>query len=202
VEIKRARTRGMMLGEVGKILMALFVIMDPFGSIPIFLLVTEGMDGRKVSRAAGYAVGVAGLVLFFFLFLGDPLFRVLRVEFSSLRIGGGLVLGVLGMELVLGRSLLKKEVKGSPALSLIGTPMLTGPGVIVSTMIFVKTYGYLPVLFASFPLLFLSWMVLRLSSFFHRVLGKDGIEILSRLMGLLLVTIAVDLVMGGVKEAL
>ncbi|MEM2536341.1 MAG: MarC family protein, partial [Candidatus Hadarchaeales archaeon] len=104
--------------------------------------------------------------------------------------------------LVLGRSLLKKEVKGSPALSLIGTPMLTGPGVIVSTMIFVKTYGYLPVLFASFPLLFLSWMVLRLSSFFHRVLGKDGIEILSRLMGLLLVTIAVDLVMGGVKEAL
>ncbi|MEM2460531.1 MAG: MarC family protein [Candidatus Hadarchaeales archaeon] len=191
-----------MLGEVGKILMALFVIMDPFGSIPIFLLVTEGMDGRKVSRAAGYAVGVAGLVLFFFLFLGDPLFRVLRVEFSSLRIGGGLVLGVLGMELVLGRSLLKKEVKGSPALSLIGTPMLTGPGVIVSTMIFVKTYGYLPVLFASFPLLFLSWMVLRLSSFFHRVLGKDGIEILSRLMGLLLVTIAVDLVMGGVKEAL
>ncbi|MEM2782504.1 MAG: MarC family protein [Candidatus Hadarchaeales archaeon] len=192
----------MMLGEVGKILMALFVIMDPFGSIPIFLLVTEGMDGRKVSRAAGYAVGVAGLVLFFFLFLGDPLFRVLRVEFSSLRIGGGLVLGVLGMELVLGRSLLKKEVKGSPALSLIGTPMLTGPGVIVSTMIFVKTYGYLPVLFASFPLLFLSWMVLRLSSFFHRVLGKDGIEILSRLMGLLLVTIAVDLVMGGVKEAL
>ncbi|MEM0359437.1 MAG: MarC family protein [Candidatus Hadarchaeales archaeon] len=202
MEIKRARTRGMMLGEVGKILMALFVIMDPFGSIPIFLLVTEGMDGRKVSRAAGYAVGVAGLVLFFFLFLGDPLFRVLRVEFSSLRIGGGLVLGVLGMELVLGRSLLKKEVKGSPALSLIGTPMLTGPGVIVSTMIFVKTYGYLPVLFASFPLLFLSWMVLRLSSFFHRVLGKDGIEILSRLMGLLLVTIAVDLVMGGVKEAL
>ncbi|MEM2535497.1 MAG: MarC family protein, partial [Candidatus Hadarchaeales archaeon] len=104
MEIKRARTRGMMLGEVGKILMALFVIMDPFGSIPIFLLVTEGMDGRKVSRAAGYAVGVAGLVLFFFLFLGDPLFRVLRVEFSSLRIGGGLVLGVLGMELVLGRS--------------------------------------------------------------------------------------------------
>lgn len=192
----------MMLGEAGKIFVALFVIMDPFGSIPIFLLATEGMGGRRVSRAAGYAVGVAALVLFFFLFLGDPLFRVLRIEFSSLRIGGGLVLGVLGMELVLGRSLLRGERKGSPALSLIGTPMLTGPGVIVSTMIFVRTYGYLPVILASLPLLASSWAVLRLSSSFHRVLGRDGIEILSRVMGLLLVTIAVDLVMGGIRAAL
>ncbi len=192
----------MMLEEAGKIFLALFVIMDPFASIPIFLLVTKGLEGKKVDRAAGYAVGVAALVLFFFLFLGEPLFRLLGIEFSSLRIGGGLVLGVLGMELVLGRSLLRKEKKGSPALSLIGTPMLTGPGVIVSTMIFVKSYGYLPVVLASFPLLASSWVVLRLSSFFSRVLGREGVEILSRVMGLLLVTIAVDLVMGGIEAAL
>jgi multiple antibiotic resistance protein len=190
-----------MIGEAAKIFIALFVIMDPFGSIPIFLLVTEGKRSGEVSRAAGYAVGVASLVLFFFLFLGEPLFRLLRIEFTSLRIGGGLVLGLLGMELVLGKSLLRGPSRGSSALALIGTPMLTGPGVIVSTMIFVKTYGYLPTLLASFPLLVSSWVVLRLSSFFHRVLGKEGIEILSRVMGLLLVTIAVDVVMGGIRAA-
>jgi len=191
-----------MIGEACKIFIALFVIMDPFGSIPIFLLATSGKGKRETTEAATYAVGVAALVLFFFLFLGDSLFRLLRIEFTSLQIGGGAVLGLLGMELVLGKSMLGSTSRGSSALALIGTPMLTGPGVIVSTMIFVKTYGHLPTLLASFPLLISSWVVLRLSSFFHRVLGKEGIEILSRVMGLLLVTIAVDLVMGGIRNAL
>jgi multiple antibiotic resistance protein len=188
-----------MLEEVGRIFIALFVIMDPFGSIPLFLLATQGT--KKVDRAAAHATGVAGAVFLFFLFFGDLLFRLLGIEFSSLRIGGGLILGALGVEIVLGRELWKPKSRSS-ALALVGTPMLTGPGVIVSTMIFVKSYGYIPTLVGGLLVLLSSWLVLRLSSHFHRVLGREGVEIVSRIMGLLLVTIAVDLVMGGIKAAL
>jgi multiple antibiotic resistance protein len=187
-----------MLAQVVKIAVALFVIMDPFGSIPLFLLATQE---KRADKAATYAVGVAAFVLFFFLFLGNPLFSALGIELTSLRIGGGIVLGALAMELVLGRGF-TKMVPSSAALSLIGTPMLTGPGVMASTMIFVQSYGYVPTLFASVPVLFSSWVILRFSSFIHRILGKNGIEIMSRVTGLLLMTIAVDLVIDGIRAAL
>jgi multiple antibiotic resistance protein len=189
-----------MLDQVLRISVALFVIMDPFGSIPLFLLATK--EAKEADKAATYAVGVAAAVLFFFLFLGNPLFQALGIELTSLRIGGGIVLAVLAMELVLGRGFTKMIPKGSPALSLIGTPMLTGPGVIASTMIFVQSYGYLPTLLASIPVLISSWIVLRLSLYIHRAIGRDGIEIISRIMGLLLMTIAVNLVMQGIKMTL
>ena len=189
-----------MWAEVVRIAVALFVIMDPFGSIPLFLLATKGT--KKASEAATYAVLVAATVFFFFLFFGNPLFRVLNVELTSLQIGGGIVLAVLAMELVLGRGYGKIAPRGSAALSLIGTPMLTGPGVIASTVIFVRSYGHLLTFLASIPVLLSGWLILRLSVLIHRVLGEEGIEITSRVMGLLLMTIAVDLVMDGLRSAL
>jgi len=103
-----------MLAQVLRISVALFVIMDPFGSIPLFLLATK--EAKKADKAATYAVGVAAAVLFFFLFLGNPLFQALGIELTSLRMGGGIVLAVLAMELILGRGFTKMIPKGSPAL--------------------------------------------------------------------------------------
>lgn len=185
------------VNEVIRAFISLFVIMNPFASIPIFLKVARD----EKTKAATQAVLVAGVVLFAFLFFGPSILTAFRITINSLRVAGGLVLGILGLRLVLGLRLLEKEVDGgpAPALTLIGTPMLTGPGVITMTMILTQEQGYLVTACAGIASLVSSWLILRAASFIERVLGRSAIDIVSRVMGLLVTATAVELVVGGIR---
>ena len=188
-----------MLEEVLKSFLSLFVIMGPFASIPVFLSVTKGMnEGQKV-RAASYAVGIAAMVLFAFLFFGQAILSLFRIDFQSLKIAGGIVLSILGVELVLGSPFTRERYERSPAIVLVGTPLLTGPGVIVTTVIFVQEYGHIITAVAALAALTLSWLILWCSRYFVKLLGKYGVEIVSRVTGILLVAVAVEFVVTGVK---
>lgn len=185
------------VNEVVRAFVSLFVIMNPFASIPIFLKVA----GDKKTRAATQAVLVAGVVLFAFLFFGPSLLMAFRITLNSLKVAGGLVLGILGLRLVLGLRLIEREVNEgtAPALTLIGTPMLTGPGVITMTMILTQEQGYLMTTCAGIASLILSWFVLRAASFIERAMGRSAIDIASRVMGLLVTATAVELIVGGLR---
>jgi len=91
--------------EVARAFASLFVIMNPFASIPIFLKVA----GEDKAKAAAQAVFVASGVLFAFLFFGSALLEVFRITLDSLRVAGGLILGILGVRLVLGLRVLERE---------------------------------------------------------------------------------------------
>jgi multiple antibiotic resistance protein len=186
--------------EVARAFASLFVIMNPFASIPIFLKVA----GEGKARAATQAVLVAGGVLFTFLFFGPVLLEVFHITLDSLRVAGGLVLGILGVRLVLGLRVLDREGEGGhgPALTLIGTPMLTGPGVITMTMILVKESGAFVTACAAVGSLALSWLLLAISGLLSRVMGRNAIEITSRVMGLLVTATAVEMVVRGIREML
>jgi multiple antibiotic resistance protein len=187
------------LEEVLKLFLSLFVIMGPFASIPVFLSVTKGMGERQKARAVSYAVGIAAAVLFAFLVFGQAILSVFMINFQSLKIAGGIILSILGIELVLGLSFARRRHEHSPAIVLIGTPLLTGPGVIVTTVIFVQGYGHIITAIAAFAALGLSWLTLWCSRHFVKLLGKYGVEIVSRVTGILLVAVAVEFVVTGVK---
>jgi multiple antibiotic resistance protein len=192
-----------MAHEILAAFLSLFIIMDAFGSLPIFLSLTKGMGRRRErARATSYAVGVAGLVLFVFLFFGQDILTIFSLHLSSLKIAGGIVLVALGFEIVLGVGFIRKSFDFSPAITLIGTPLLTGPGVISTTMIFVQEYGYFITALAALAALGASWLVLFTAGFLRRVLGSGGLEIISRVIGLLLIAIAVELIIGGIKASL
>ncbi|MFN4133095.1 MAG: MarC family protein [Candidatus Hadarchaeales archaeon] len=188
-----------MLAETVKCFLSLFVIMGPFASIPVFISVTKKMGDKNTARVALEAVSIAALLLYVFLFLGSFILQIFGITFNSLRVAGGIVLSILGVELVLGLSLSGKRYSYSPPIVLIGTPLLTGPGVIVTTMLFVQMYGYLVTVVAAAAALFLSWIILWLSSLISKILGSDGVEILSRVTGILLVAVAVEFVIEGLK---
>lgn len=179
---------------------SLFVIMNPFASIPIFLGVTK--DSRYKSKAATQAISVAAGVLFSFLFFGRFILMAFGITLHSLKVGGGIILGILGIQLVLGRSIFEKERKYTPALTLIGTPMLTGPGVITMSMILVETYGHLITALASIVSLTLSWIILRTSEYIYKFAGENAVDIVSRVMGLLLTATATELVISGFQSIL
>lgn len=188
-----------MLEEVLKSFLSLFVIMSAFASIPVFLSLTSKMDDRQKAKVASHGVGIAAIVLFIFLFFGRAILSVFGIDFHSLKIAGGIVLSIMGIDLVFNFSPTRRGYESSPAIVLIGTPLLSGPGVIVTTIIFVQEYGYLVTTVAAVAALALSWLILWGSRYFVKVLGKYGVEITSRVTGILLVAVAVEFVVAGVK---
>lgn len=187
-----------MLDEFLRTFLSLFVIMGPFASVPVFISVT-GRSKEGKTAVATKAVIIAAAVLFVFLFLGHYILMAFMIDFNSLRVGGGVILSILGVELALGFSFREKTRKYSPAVVLIGTPLLTGPGVIVTTMIFASEYGYLVTAAGAAAALLLSWLILLVSAHMIRFIGESGVEIISTVTGIMLVAVAVNFIITGIS---
>ncbi len=176
----------------------LFLVMDPLASLPIFLSMSSKMNRAQTLQAANKAVAVAGALLFIFLLTGPLILDFMRISFSSFQIAGGIVLLILGIELVLAISLGKPTHKDvSMEAILIGTPLITGPGVLTTSIILVQDHGLLSTIIAGLAALTVSWLVLRHAQLIKNLLGYSTIEAASRVIGLLLVATAVQLIKTG-----
>ncbi len=181
-----------------KSLVLLFLIMDPFASLPVFLSLTKSMKPKQVASSADNAIMVAGTLLFTFLFFGSSILSLFGVSFSSFQIAGGIVLLLMSLELVLGLKLAQKGVKKAHvAVVVIGTPLLTGPGVITSVIILNQQFGLAPVIAASIGALAAAWLILRHGEAIRKALGDAAVEAVSKIIGLLLAASAVELVRQG-----
>ena len=176
----------------------IFVIMDPFACIPAFISMAKDYDEKQRNKAVNEAILVAGGLIAVFLLLSQSLFTFFGISLSSFKIAGGIVLAVLGLELVFGISLTSHVSNKKQSLAvLIGTPLLTGPGVISSVILLTSQYGMLPVAIASLLCLSVSYLLLKNAHYIKDAAGEEAIEVLSKVMGLLLVAIGVELVRSG-----
>ncbi len=172
--------------------------MAPFASIPVFISVTKGMKANERISASTKAIGTAAAVLFVFLFIGPLILQSFMIDIAYLRIGGGIVLTILGIELVLGLSF-HTRYKFTAAITLLGCPLLSGPGVIVTSMLFVQTYGHLETAIAASIALVASWFVLTAAGTIHRLVGQYWVDTISRITGLLLVSVAIGFIVNGIR---
>lgn len=180
------------------VFLTFFALMDPFAGIPFFLSLTRKFSAKERVHAARDAILVASIPFLIFLFVGQPLLDALGITLSSFKVAGGIVLLILGLQLVLNFSVSRDDdADASSASVIIGIPLITGPGVIAVTIVFVAQYGFLTPLLAGLLALFLSYLVLRASQLVLRLLGEKGVQILSRLMGLLLAALAVEFIRTG-----
>jgi multiple antibiotic resistance protein len=189
---------------LGEALVTLFVIMDPPGMVPIFLALTGKLPVRERNRAAWQAVALAGGVIAVFAVAGQPLLRYLGIDLPALQGAGGLLLLLVALELLTGKAddPASQQATSNIALVPLGTPLLAGPGAIVATMLFVRrahTSGdFVAIALGIFVVLLLVWLVLRFSGIIVRVLRPSGIEVLTRIAGLLVAAIAVQLIADAV----
>lgn len=183
------------------------VIMDPIGNIPIFLALTKGQDVPQRRRAAALSSSVAGAVILAFALGGQQVLELLGISLEALQVAGGLLLLVIALELLHpsgddGRSAL---TSGDTNIALVplGTPLLAGPGAIAATMLYTRQAhdlgGSLSVVLALVAVLGVVYLSMRYASLCARVLRHNGIELLSRVMGLLVAAIAVQLVAQAVE---
>jgi multiple antibiotic resistance protein len=188
----------------GEVFVTLLVITDPPGTVPVFVALTGQMPPRERNRAAWQASVLALGVIVAFAVVGQNLLSYLNVDLPALQGAGGLLLILVALELLTGKSGDANEpATSNVALVPLGTPLLAGPGAIVATMLFVqRAHGlaqYLEIAAAIVLVISIVWLALRFSGVIVRILRPDGIEVLNRIAGLLLAAIAVQLIANAVE---
>lgn len=187
-----------------EVFVTLFVIMDPVGTIPIFLSLTRGRSTATIRRAAWQAVAVSFGVIVAFAFFGQQILRYLHISLPALQVAGGLLLLLVALELLTGKEETPTATSDvNVALVPLGTPMLAGPGAIVATMVFSQRVHEFPD-FAAVALGVVLvhvtlWLAMRFSIPILRVLRDGGVMLVSRIAGLLLSAIAVQLIANAVR---
>ncbi len=187
-----------------QVFVTLFVIMDPLGSVPVFLSLTgrESPAGRR--RLAWQAVLVAGGVISAFALFGQQVLSLLGITVPALQGSGGLLLLLVALELLTDRGDEPSSIdKVNVALVPLGTPLIAGPGAIVATIVFVReahgVAGALAIAGALAAVLVLLYVALRFSLVLLRLLRPGGIHLLTRIFGLLLSAIAVQLIAESIR---
>lgn len=187
----------------GQVFVTLLVIVDPPGMVPIFLALTGTMPARERHRAAWSAVALAFGVIAVFAVAGQTILDYLHIDLPALQGAGGLLLVLVALELLTGKTEAPDQNKTSNvALVPLGTPLLAGPGAIVATMLFVQgsdsVADYTAIGVAIVVVMVAVYLVLRYSGVLVRVLRPGGIEVLTRIAGLLLAAIAVQLMADAI----
>ena len=187
----------------GAVFVTLAVIMDPLGNVPLFLGLTGGRTNKKRRKLAWQAVLVSLAVISLFAILGQQILTYLGIGIPALQGAGGLLLMIVALELLTDKMEDPTEVDNvNVALVPLGTPLLAGPGAIVATIVFVqKSHGFADRAAIAGGIVAVHLMVF-LSLFFSvavtRIIRESGIVLLTRISGLLLSAIAVQLVADSV----
>lgn len=187
-----------------EVFVTLFVIMDPVGTVPIFLSLTGGRSAATARRAAWQAVAVSFLVITVFAFFGQQILAYLHISLPALQASGGLLLLLVALELLTGNEKEPTAAAGTNvALVPLGTPLLAGPGAIVATMLFTRDVHDVPdfvVVALGVVLVHVClWAAMRFSLPILRLIRESGVLLVTRIAGLLLSAIAVQLVADAVR---
>lgn len=191
----------------GETFVTLLVIMDPPGVVPVFLAVTAPMERAERRRAAVVATGTAFLVITLFALLGRQVLQYLHVSLAAMQGAGGLLLLMVSVQLLTGRhdnthDDVSPEQRRSVGMVPLGTPILAGPGAIVATIVFVQqSHGaqqYLAIALSIVAVHVVIGLVLLYSGIIRRVIRDTGVLLVSRVAGLLLAAISVQLIADSV----
>jgi multiple antibiotic resistance protein len=194
-------------------LTSIFILVDPFAAIPAFLAMTAHDDQQRRRRMAKRAAWTCLIVLGAFGVLGSWIFRIFGITLPAFEIAGGLILLLIGIDMLQARRSSTQEVeperqegaeKEDVGITPLGIPMLAGPGAISTVMVLIgpkpELHHLVPVFAAIAVTSFVSYWVLAGAEMVRRRLGETGIRILVRLMGLLLTAIAVQFFLNGFTD--
>jgi multiple antibiotic resistance protein len=180
----------------------LAVIMDPFGSAPIFISLTAGLSAGARRRAALLAAGAAGGLIVVFALFGRLILDYLHVSVESLTIAGGLLLLLVALQMLRGEDVAQPDT-ANIALVPLATPLLAGPGAIAAVMVLTRRYGDAPgmigVLLGIVAAAAVVAVGLLLADRIARLVPPAVIQLLTRVLGLLLAAIAVEFIVDAVK---
>ena len=180
----------------------LLVIMDPFGGLPVFMTLTKDYPEERAKHSAHRAIRVSFIVLLIFVFVGKGVLDFFGISMFSFQVGGGLILLLIGLLYVLGITLGDDKNYSKDIVIPMATPLIAGPGAITAIIILVSQYGTWVPLLAMIVNLIIFWVAMYYARYIKKILGEQGLEIMSRVMGLLLVALAIEMIRSAWLELL
>ncbi|CAB4887083.1 unannotated protein [freshwater metagenome] len=194
---------------LGEVFVTVLFIIDPPGNVPIFLSVTRALSPKERNQAALVAVSTAFLVIGLFAIGGRQVLEYLGVTVPALRASGGLLLLLVSLELLSGREAsavaeMTPQQRTSIAMVPLGTPLLAGPGAIVATIVFVgRSAGprdLLAIALGLMATMLVTFLALRFSGLIMRAIRPTGVLLVSRVSGMLVAAIAVQMIADAVRD--
>lgn len=188
-----------------------WAVIDPIGTVPIFLRETRGLDAKAGRRLAGQAVGFAALVLVFFVVAGQLLLEAMGVSLEAFRIAGGILLFLFSLTMVFGEGKPSAELKlakaAGPGRAIypLAMPSIASPGALLAAVLLTDNHRHAWASQAVTTLVMLSvlaatWLLLLAARPLQKLIGVAGTEIVSRIMGLLLASLAAQEVLLGIAR--
>ena len=186
----------------------LFLIMDPLGNVPIFLIVLERVAEHRRRYIILRELIIALIVMLLFLFAGPAMLRTLGISPEAVAIAGGLVLLIIAICMIFplrGSSVMgdDDEDHGEPLLVPLAIPLLAGPSLLATLMLRANSGNILQ---HTLPALLLAWaasaVILLASPFLYRIFGNRGLKAMERLMGMVLICISVQMLLNAFARGL
>ncbi len=194
-----------------KIGIALFAIVNPIGSVPIFISTTHGWSAAERARTAKTAAFIVFLVLVVSALLGDRILEFFSISIGSFQVGGGILLLLIAISMLHAKQSYASQTpeeaqiaseREAVAIVPLSIPLLAGPGAISSMIIAAQQsgsfWGHISLAVPIAAVCLLIWVILRLSTAIAKKLGTLGINIVTRLMGLILAAMAVEFIAHGI----
>lgn len=197
-----------------KAFLTLFVLIDPIGLIPLFLGLVGARSYQEQKKIALRSTLVAGLLVLGFAVLGGAILRYLGISLEALKVAGGLLLFKIALDMInaqLERETDEERVESQSRTDIsvfpLAIPLIAGPGTLAGVLILAGSapaglWGFVVVLAMAAIVLFLTYWSLRAALKFSSSLGRTGINVITRVLGILLAALAVQYVADGVRVLL
>jgi multiple antibiotic resistance protein len=189
--------------NIARATLVLFLVVDPFGSIPLFMGLTEKMTKIERRKVFNTATLVSVILLLAFAFAGQQILSIFGVSLFSFEIAGGILLLIIAVKILISGSL--EDMSSSPesmGAVPIAMPLLVGPGAITTTILNLQSYGIAITAISVLIVLLLTWFILKYVDLVYRFLGKTGAIVIARVMALLIGAIAIQYLLLGVTHFL
>ncbi|MFY0680417.1 MAG: MarC family protein [Thalassovita sp.] len=188
----------------------LFVIMDPIGLTPMFIALTQGMSPAKRRAIALRSCLIAGLLLSLFALLGETALEFVGISMPAFRIAGGMLLFLTSLDMLFQRRQKRREDQAEeedlgddPSVFPMAMPLIAGPGSIATVILLAgqqtDLVGYTMVFAIMFAVLLIAVVLFLAGGILERILGNTGINVVTRLLGMLLAALSVQFVLDGLK---
>jgi len=188
---------GFNIKEIFTATMILFAVIDIIGNIPIIIDLRKKVGHIESEKASI----IAGIIMIAFLFLGVSILNLIGIDVNSFAVAGAFILFFLALEMILGISLYKEEETNPITASIfpLAFPLIAGPGSLTSILALRAEYATINIVIAIIVNIFFMYIVLKTSSKIERIIGKNGINILRKIFGVILLAISVKLFASNVK---
>jgi multiple antibiotic resistance protein len=182
----------------------LFLVIDPLGNIPMFMTTLKKVEPSRQRKVVVRELLIALVILVSFLFLGQYLLHLLHLTETALTTAGGIILLIIAIKMIFpsSGSSLQQDIEGEPFIVPLAIPYVAGPSAMATSLLMMsrEPERWLDWLLAVLLAWFISAVIIYFSSYFARFLGEKGLIAIERLMGMLLITVAVQMLLTGIAE--